>query len=102
MSCTRSMSEVSSTPSANENSSSVRVSTASAAASANVAASANPSISRAFAMLRSHLDDDALAQAAAGDLERHAQAVRNHLEDQHAGGQELHALLVELEPLGDL
>src|SRR5436305_13687505 len=96
------MSEMSSTPSRNAKSSSVRVSTAGAPACANEEASANPSISRAFAITRRQLDDHSLPQAPARDRERHPEAVRDGLEDQHPGGQEADALDVELESLGDL
>src|SRR4051795_7780197 len=98
MAWTRSMSFVSRTPAACSKTSSARTRRAKRAASWKVPASPS-GISRALAIGGRQLEDDSLADAAVADLERGAERVAHRLEDQHARGQEPHALGVELEAL---
>src|SRR4051794_35719416 len=109
MSWTASMSRVSRTLPAASKSSSVRVATVRAAASANGMFAVRPGMSRALAielLQCSHApelaQDDSLAQPAAGDEQRPAEEQRRLLEQQHPGGQDAHALGVEVEAPRDL
>src|SRR5690242_15099339 len=110
MSWTRSMSEVSRTPSACSKSSSARTATVAAAASANGMLACSPGMSRALAMVPIQLpagsrrtscevgEHDALAQAAAGDLEREApERLRGGAQQHEPGRQQPHALAGERE-----
>src|SRR5215218_2706623 len=89
------MSRVSSTPSAWSNSSAARTRTTRAAASRNGSSGAT-SMSCAFATFVSaragELEDDGLAQPAAADLQRHADAPGGRVEHQYARRQQLCAL----------
>ena len=95
MSCTRSMSRVSRTPSACANSSSARTGRC-ARPRAGTALAGSTSMSSALAMFVQRcvrqLEDHAFAQPAAADPERPAQARAGGVEHQYARGQQLGAL----------
>src|SRR4051794_437229 len=97
MSCTRSMSAVSRTPSLCSKSSSARAATTRRAATSN-GSSGSSGTSRAFAMDASaygQFKADAFAQATAADLERPAEPARRGGEQVQPAGQQAHSLHVE-------
>src|SRR4051794_36334868 len=102
------MSSMSSTSPAASNSSSVRTATVRAAASANGRSAVSPGMSRALAILLqcSHApeltEDDSLAQPPSRDEERPAEEHGRLLEEQHPGGQDAHALGMQVEAPRDL